>query len=166
MTKYAIIRSYTHGDRFEDVFDEVEKALSSADSTWASFSDSQRKDFDYFGVMANVLDEDGCFDTNTAKGIKRYDVMFDDSIPLDHEFEDFKIICRGFRDGKEGFLIAHDGDLYFAYAETCWADQGLASIDTFIELERKRDTDWLDEDDIIRDEDYKRINLLKIMEEI
>ena len=70
--KYAIITEIENGDSFEDIFETEEKALARADYEWdiMTIHDKNRRQF--CAVMKGEVDEDGCFDLNTATIIKRY----------------------------------------------------------------------------------------------
>lgn len=165
--KYAFICRYRHGDQFETICDTVDSAVAAADREWKFLSEKEKASkFDYFGVMSGTLDEDDCFDCNTAEEVLRYDVLLKDEFNPAWKFDDFEVICECFYNGNEGFLVSHDHELYFMRAEEHFFDNSLDTVDSFRDLERIRDTDYLDESDLVRDKDYRVIDLAKILEEI
>ena len=71
MKKYAVI-DWTTGDSFETIFDTEQEAIKRADYEWDIMSDHDKERREYFAVMCGDLDEDDCFDMNTASEVKVY----------------------------------------------------------------------------------------------
>lgn len=73
MKKFAVIEWRKGADCFETIFDTEKEALSHAESRWNNYlTDGEKKKLDMFAVMFGEIDEDGCFDINTAEMIKSY----------------------------------------------------------------------------------------------
>lgn len=64
---YAIIDRIQGGDQHEELCPTYSWALDAATSQWAHLSAYDKRRREYFAVMSGELDEDGCFDLNTAK---------------------------------------------------------------------------------------------------
>lgn len=60
------------GDSFEDVFDTEADAIKRADHEWDIMSNHDKNRRSFFAVMCGELDEDECFDLNTAEMVKGY----------------------------------------------------------------------------------------------
>lgn len=71
MKKYAVI-DMTNGDWFEAIFDTQEEALNRAEYEWHIMAKADKARREAFFVAAGEVDEDGCFDLNTADVIKEY----------------------------------------------------------------------------------------------
>lgn len=71
MKKYAVI-DWKNGDQFEELFDTEEEALSRAEYEWEHLTDAEKKSREFFAVMHGDIDEDGCFDINTADIVKAF----------------------------------------------------------------------------------------------
>ena len=71
MKKYAVI-DWKNGDRFEDIFDTEQEALNAAEYQWNHLTEKEHQDREFFAVMRGDLDEDGCFDLDTALLVKSY----------------------------------------------------------------------------------------------
>ena len=70
--KFAIIDQIKNGDCFEELFDTKEKAIQKATIDWNRMSDHDKSRREYFAVFAGDVDEEGCFDINTAAIVKDY----------------------------------------------------------------------------------------------
>lgn len=166
MKKYAVICKKKHGDQFETIFEELKPALIRAERDWFLFTEKEKKtEIEYFGVMSGAVDEDGIFDVNAADEVKRYDVMVWDSIEGVHRFDDFRFLCKGYKDGDEGFFLVNENELYFCEIEKHWIDESLNSINDFDDLCRRRSVEDVYSSDVIRDEDYNVIDLKKLIED-
>ena len=71
MKKYAVI-DWKNGDQFEDIFDTEQEAIAKADREWGNMTQHDKNRREFYAVMYGELDEDGCFDMNTATTVKQY----------------------------------------------------------------------------------------------
>ena len=72
MKKYAVIDMIKNGDSFENIFETEQEALKRADYEWDIMSDHDKNRREYFAVMCGELDDEECFDLNTAIAVKTY----------------------------------------------------------------------------------------------
>ena len=72
MKKYAIIDWVKNGDHFEEIFETEKEALQKAEYEWSVMTERGRTGREMFAVMVGELDEDGCFDLDTADIIKSF----------------------------------------------------------------------------------------------
>ena len=70
--KYAIITEIKNGDSFEAIFDTEKEAVARADYEWGIMSDHDKKRREFCAVMEGEVDEDGCFDMDSARIVKEY----------------------------------------------------------------------------------------------
>lgn len=68
--KYAVID--WKDDSFEAIFDTEKEALAEAEYQWDHLTTAERAKRETFAVMHGEVDEDGCFNINTAETIKSY----------------------------------------------------------------------------------------------
>lgn len=71
MKHYAVI-DWTNGDRYETIFDTELEALESAENQWNHLTKPEKQNREFFAIMFGDLDEDECFDINSAEIIKEY----------------------------------------------------------------------------------------------
>ena len=71
MKKYAVI-DWTNGDQFEDIFDTEQEAIEQADREWGNMTQHDKNRRGFYAVMVGEIDEDECFDMNTAVVVKQY----------------------------------------------------------------------------------------------
>lgn len=69
---YAIIDRIKDGDSYEQLFATYVEARDKADAEWSRLSEHDKRRREYYAVMSGELDEDGCFDLNTAKELTAY----------------------------------------------------------------------------------------------
>lgn len=119
MKKYALIDMVKGGDSFTETFDTEVAATKNADYEWDMLGKSNSRDSrEVFAVMYGFIDEDGCFDMNTADVIKDYKNPSENAIP-DSE-RDFEIVCRADRRERRdsytpGYIVKYDEEYYFVY---------------------------------------------------
>ena len=69
---YAIIDSIKEGDEFINVFSAESEALKRATYETAIMSKHDKKRRQEYAIYKGCLDDDGCFDSNTAQLVLRY----------------------------------------------------------------------------------------------
>ncbi len=73
MKKFALIEMRKNADSFEKVFDTEAEAIAYAERKWDVYlTNSEKKLLEVFAVMAGELDEDECFDINSAELIREW----------------------------------------------------------------------------------------------
>ena len=74
MKMYAIIEQIKLGDYFEVILDaETEAdAIRDGDKEWNHLSAYDRNRREFFAVMYGEVDEEGCFDINSADIVKEW----------------------------------------------------------------------------------------------
>lgn len=71
-TYYAIVDSIKNGDWFIDVFPSENECIKQADYETSIMSEYDKKRRQEYSVYRGYLDDDGCFDINTAQLLVQY----------------------------------------------------------------------------------------------
>lgn len=71
-TYYAIIDNIKNGDSFIDIFPFESEAINRAEYELSIMSNYDKNHREEYAVYMGYLDDDGCFDLNTAELLMKY----------------------------------------------------------------------------------------------